>query len=576
MSRYIKQVKPKQNKSFKSTPISEGGLGLSPSTANGSIDDDIRKAKENKLAKYWYDKYEDLVKEVSYHRKIDRQNLDELDEKMHDMNKGLLTEIASISDSDPLSPLEKKFVTLDKLAEHYKLFLSRIQGQIATLGGGGAGIVEDLDDVDISSRDHKTILMYNNVTKKYEFTNPDMNAGISNEDHSGDEIILNATDSSGTDEGGSIRQENKTATAVPSPTGDIVHTGNLETTGNTSISGTLDVSGVTTFSNVVISDGGTIGSSSDTDAITISSAGLVTLSAAASLSVTGTTTFNQDVNFPGALYNIHWDQPTSKFKFDDNAQCVFGSASGGDMRLFHAGGNSTIKNETGQFRLAGNDIRLQTQNNSEDYIICTDGAAVQMYHNDVEALSTTTSGIQVGASNTNATITTNGTGDLTISTNNGTDSGTIKIEDGANQNITIEPNGTGDIYLNTSGEVGIGSMSGQTIDSVVHIRDADATLTLQRIGDDTTPGIVFQSNGGNARAKMYMDGTDGTNKEIVFENKVSTNMEEKFRVTLSGAKVTGHFEATGAQIDFGGLPTSDPSVAGRLWNDSGTVKVSAG
>jgi hypothetical protein len=53
-------------------------------------------------------------------------------------------------------------------------------------------------------------------------------------------------------------------------------------------------------------------------------------------------------------------------------------------------------------------------------------------------------------------------------------------------------------------------------------------------------------------------------------------MAEKFRVTLGGAKVTGNFEATGAQIDFGGLPTSDPSVAGRLWNDSGTVKVSAG
>ena len=81
-----------------------------------------------------------------------------------------------------------------------------------------------------------------------------------------------------------------------------------------------------------------------------------------SLVVTGVTTFNQDVNFPGALYNIHWDQPTSKFKFDDNAQCVFGSATGGDLRIFHAGGHSTIKNETGQFRLAGNDIRLQNQN----------------------------------------------------------------------------------------------------------------------------------------------------------------------------------------------------------------------
>ena len=31
-----------------------------------------------------------------------------------------------------------------------------------------------------------------------------------------------------------------------------------------------------------------------------------------------------------------------------------------------------------------------------------------------------------------------------------------------------------------------------------------------------------------------------------------------------------------ANVDFTGLPTSDPLVAGRLWNDSGTMKISAG
>lgn len=31
-----------------------------------------------------------------------------------------------------------------------------------------------------------------------------------------------------------------------------------------------------------------------------------------------------------------------------------------------------------------------------------------------------------------------------------------------------------------------------------------------------------------------------------------------------------------ANVDFTGLPTSDPSVSGRLWNDSGTVKISGG
>ncbi len=97
MSRYVKQINPKQNKSFKSKPVSEGGLGLSPRTDGGSIDSDIKKAKENKLAQYWYDKYENLVKEVSYERKIDRQNLSELDEKLDGVNQGLLSETASIA-----------------------------------------------------------------------------------------------------------------------------------------------------------------------------------------------------------------------------------------------------------------------------------------------------------------------------------------------------------------------------------------------------------------------------------------------------------------------------------------------
>lgn len=29
-------------------------------------------------------------------------------------------------------------------------------------------------------------------------------------------------------------------------------------------------------------------------------------------------------------------------------------------------------------------------------------------------------------------------------------------------------------------------------------------------------------------------------------------------------------------VIFSGLPTSDPTVAGQLWNDTGTLKVSAG
>ena len=54
----------------------------------------------------------------------------------------------------------------------------------------------------------------------------------------------------------------------------------------------------------------------------------------------------------------------------------------------------------------------------------------------------------IGDNNSNATITTQGTGDLTLSTNSGTNSGTVTIADGANGNISITPNGSGEINLN--------------------------------------------------------------------------------------------------------------------------------
>lgn len=39
--------------------------------------------------------------------------------------------------ADPLTPLDQKFVTFEDLQKHYGLFLSRIQQQLSTLGGGG-------------------------------------------------------------------------------------------------------------------------------------------------------------------------------------------------------------------------------------------------------------------------------------------------------------------------------------------------------------------------------------------------------------------------------------------------------
>ena len=106
------------------------------------------------------------------------------------------------------------------------------------------------------------------------------------------------------------------------------------------------------------------------------------------------------------------------------------------------------------------------------------------------------------------------------------------------RDITIEPGGTGDILLKCGGQVGIGDVSSP--DTSLHIKQANAVLTLQRTADTGTPGIDFQQAGGNVRAQIYMDGTNGISKELIFKVQ-DGSLDERFRVTKSGASVTGTF-----------------------------------
>ena len=58
--------------------------------------------------------------------------------------------------------MDQKFATLDDLAGHYRLFINRIQQQIATIGGGGAGFIKDLDDVSFDqTTGTNELLIYN-------------------------------------------------------------------------------------------------------------------------------------------------------------------------------------------------------------------------------------------------------------------------------------------------------------------------------------------------------------------------------------------------------------------------------
>ena len=96
--------------------------------------------------------------------KSEQQNIQEIQEELQE---GLLNEPPNEKESvggqaDPLTPMDQKFATLDDLAGHYRLFINRIQQQISTIGGGGAGFIKDLDDVSFDqTTGTNKILIYN-------------------------------------------------------------------------------------------------------------------------------------------------------------------------------------------------------------------------------------------------------------------------------------------------------------------------------------------------------------------------------------------------------------------------------
>ena len=178
---------------------------------------------------------------------------------------------------------------------------------------------------------------------------------------------------------------------------------------------------------------------------------------------TGTISGNQIVTIPldvqtfYILRNSTSGSHTVQFKYasgsgstftfsatDKGDKIVFAAANDGtnpDIKTLAIGtGISDVVDDTspqlgGDLDVNGNDI------------VSTSNANIDIVPNGTGDVTLQADTVQVGDSNADATITTNGTGDLTLNTNSGTNSGSIVIQDAANNNITITPNGSGNIVL---------------------------------------------------------------------------------------------------------------------------------
>ena len=102
--------------------------------------------------------------------------------------------------------------------------------------------------------------------------------------------------------------------------------------------------------------------------------------------------------------------------------------------------------------------------------------------------------VTVGAVNTNTAITTQGTGSLTLNTNNGTNSGSIVITSGVSGNISITPNGAGTVQIGkTTNIVGDLTVTGGTSFGGVAITSSGITGVTTITDLDTFNKTIYRS-----------------------------------------------------------------------------------
>ena len=108
-------------------------------------------------------------------------------------------------------------------------------------------------------------------------------------------------------------------------------------------------------------------------------------------------------------------------------------------------------------------------------------------------------------------------------------------------------------------------------------------------GSAYTTGVIVAGTQGQAGAYVELQVTKATVNHLYYyctshpgmgnDGKIMKNDLTNLHMVSGSAQSTGSLgslKIAGASVDFSGLPTSDPSVAGRLWNDSNTLKISAG
>ena len=88
-------------------------------------------------------------------------------------------------------------------------------------------------------------------------------------------------------------------------------------------------------------------------------------------------------------------------------------------------------------------------------------------------------------------------------------------------------------------------------------------LTLRRTDNANVPTLRFKGSLGTEGANIGFDGTNGSPNELIFKTHDGSTLAERFRVTTSGATVSGNLSASGNITSTGGALSGFDAVIGE-------------
>ena len=219
---------------------------------------------------------------------------------------------------------------------------------------------------------------------------------------------------------------------------------NKDTSGNISLSGDLDVDGHTNLDNV---------------------------------SISGVSTFSDDVTFTGDNYDLQWDKSDDALEFADNAKARFGD--GDDLQIFHRSSDGvSIISETGSAYLSiasnGSKVEMYDNANNRSMADFNTGGSCTFKHGATTTLETTGFGVTIF----NQLDTTNIVASGVITATTELNSPLIGVGTDAPAN-PIQVRGTGNTEIQVTSDTGV------------------AGLTVGReSGQDNTNNAEFRYGGG--------------------------------------------------------------------------------